>query len=688
MKKLVSFALAAILCVGALTACEKAEIPAESGESGETETDTAETDDKTAIIVGEGADYATLGEALSYVKAEREAGNADPLTIWIKAGTYCVEETLTIDGVMSDLTIEPFGDGEVRVFGAYRLTGFEPDTFNGVDCLSATLRDDDEFTDFFVNGQRSSMTRYPAEGYLFPVEWENDDGGLFSGSKWFVAPDDGMDDFTNIEKIRLTGFHYWVDEHAPLESYDPETNKVTLFCPTRCTIADDAGSCVALMYYLENVRETFGAHKDEWYAEDGKLYYIPRDESITPETIEAYVPTVTKLFDIHGTEEKPVTGLTIRGIEMGTTKSDYQTLYFGEYFGSDNQGCSWMDAFIMLEYTDGCVFEDCRLINYGWHGIALSYGSKNARISRCEFYGGGGCGVKITGDMNEEGPRATDHNTVEDCTITHCGQVHHASVGIMIQDSGSNVIQHNEVAYMTYSGISVGWKWGYEPNPSHDNLVTWNHVHHIGDEKLSDLAGIYTLGVQNGTVISNNLIHDVRYADYGYGARGFGMDQGSSFITFENNIVYNVQTSCLGCGIGEGSVIRNNIFVSTGEAVVDDGTDEKHNTLNFDTNIFCIAGTRPIHDTKRNGLSKKCVKSTNNLIFNLTGDEIIATNLSEGKQFNLEDTQKFFNLEVGSVIADPKFADVENHDFTLAEDSPAIAMGFVPFDLSDVGPRK
>ena len=40
-----------------------------------------------------------------------------------------------------------------------------------------------------------------------------------------------------------------------------------------------------------------------------------------------------------------------------------------------------------------------------------------------------------------------------------------------------------------------------------------------------------------------------------------------------------------------------------------------------------------------------------------------------------------------AVIADPLFADPKNGDFTLAENSPALDIGFEPIDISDVGPR-
>jgi hypothetical protein len=39
--------------------------------------------------------------------------------------------------------------------------------------------------------------------------------------------------------------------------------------------------------------------------------------------------------------------------------------------------------------------------------------------------------------------------------------------------------------------------------------VAFNHVHHICNGYFSDGGGIYTLGISPGTVIRNNVVHDV-----------------------------------------------------------------------------------------------------------------------------------------------------------------------------------
>ena len=96
------------------------------------------------------------------------------------------------------------------------------------------------------------------------------------------------------------------------------------------------------------------------------------------------------------------------------------------------------------------------------------------------------------------------------------------AVGIWVGQSGGNLIAHNHVHGTNYSGISVGWTWGYGPTKSYGNIIEYNHVRDIGRGMLNDLAGIYTLGMQPGTIVRCNLVHDVRCYPEGGWPKGYG----------------------------------------------------------------------------------------------------------------------------------------------------------------------
>ena len=85
-----------------------------------------------------------------------------------------------------------------------------------------------------------------------------------------------------------------------------------------------------------------------------------------------------------------------------------------------------------------------------------------------------------------------------------------------ISFAGKVTIYVSPIHHGFYTGISVGWEWGYQRSISRDNQIEYNHIHDIGQQGLlSDMGGIYTLGVSPGTTIRNNLIHDVDAHNYG-----------------------------------------------------------------------------------------------------------------------------------------------------------------------------
>ena len=80
---------------------------------------------------------------------------------------------------------------------------------------------------------------------------------------------------------------------------------------------------------------------------------------------------------------------------------------------------------------------------------------------------------------------------------------------------------------------------------------------------LADIGAIYLLGGRQGTVIRNNLLHDVAGVRIAW---GIYLDEGCSNVLVENNLVHHTTHGGFHLHYGKENIVRNNIFaLSSGE---------------------------------------------------------------------------------------------------------------------------
>jgi parallel beta-helix repeat protein len=225
-----------------------------------------------------------------------------------------------------------------------------------------------------------------------------------------------------------------------------------------------------------------------------------------------------------------------------------------------------------------------------------------------------------------------------------------------------------------YTAISVGWTWGYGPNQSKGNVIEYNRIHDIGKDMLSDMGGIYTLGVQPGTRIRNNLIYNI--SSFTYGGWGIYPDEGSSDMLIENNIVYNCKSAGFHQHYGRENIVRNNIWAFNRENQLMRTRAEAHLSFTFEKNIVYFDEGRLLGS---NWSGDRYVMK-NNIYFDTRGKDIRFA----GQSFR---EWKAAGKDSGSIIADPDFVNASNFNFLLRPDSPALKLGFQQIDMSSVGPR-
>jgi parallel beta-helix repeat protein len=223
----------------------------------------------------------------------------------------------------------------------------------------------------------------------------------------------------------------------------------------------------------------------------------------------------------------------------------------------------------------------------------------------------------------------------------------------------------------------VGWNWGYQETPCRANVIEFNHLHDIGQGMLSDMGAVYTLGIQKGTIVRNNLIHDVN--SFTYGGWGLYTDEGSSDIILENNVVYATKSAGFHQHYGRDNIVRNNIFAFGKEYQLMRTREEAHISFIFTNNIvYFDSGTLLGSNWKNDNF-----RIDHNIYFDTRasrpGDIPFA-----GATFAEWQAR---NHDRNSLLADPLFQDAPNHNFTLNPASPALKRGFNAIDLGHVGVR-
>lgn len=405
-----------------------------------------------------------------------------------------------------------------------------------------------------------------------------------------------------------------------------------------------------------------------WFLDDsGGLSYLPRPGEHA-DKMEFIAPVVEKFVEIHGADN----------VHFGGLHFEYAGYRLPAEGCPPAQAAARIGAAIEIDGARNVTFENGEIAHTGNYGIWFRQGCRDCRIEHCLLEDLGAGGIRIgemeirTGDGQQTGGIIADNNI-----IRGCGRVHPSAVGVWIGQSANNRVTHNDISDTFYTGVSVGWTWGYGRSLATNNLVAFNRVHKIGQGVLSDMGGIYTLGVSPGSAQIGNVIFDVRAHDYG----GWGIypDEGSTGWRIESNLVWNC--TCVDPHGGG-------------------GFHQHYGATNFiANNIFALSSGPPMQATRVEDhlsftLQRNLIVSSNNPFFTGPWDKIqfqsrsncFACVGSPAKLFpngNLADWQKTGH-EAGSILTNLQFLGGWP-DVTLPPDSPAFQVGFAIFDTKIAG---
>jgi len=632
-----------------------------------------------------GRPVATLRRALDIVRDLRRRRTADKaIVVEVADGEYPLGDTLVLtaedSGSEKCPTIIRAANGARPIFsGGRRIDRWQVTEVDGRPRWTAVLPEVRDgrwrFTQLFVDGQRRFRPSLPAQGWyrirrrLPPSEAAENRGH----DRFAAAAEDVARDWIDREAIEVVAVHEWSMSRmriASIERGEEENEAIVSLVGTTSSIDDWGAFREGARYRLENVREALG-QPGSWYLDvpTGTLTYCPL-EGEDPGKTSVVVPKLDTLLTIRG---EPVVGGTVDHVRLEGLVFAHGNWPMPPRGQSLPQGDLNVGAAVSLIGARDVSLVDCGIRHVGRYGLALGMGCGRCVVERCELVdlGAGGIMVGVTAGGGNSIARVTG-NTIRDCTIAHGGRLHPAGIGVWIGQADHTVVEHCEIADFTYTGVSVGWTWGYGPSDATHNRIIGNHIHDLGRGVLSDMGGVYTLGVSPGTEVEGNHIHDIVSHDYG----GWGLypDEGSTGIVFRNNIVHRASSGSFHQHYGRDNRVENNIFVAARDWQLQRTRVEGHVGFRFERNIVWWESDTLLQQ----GDWTKGIVARNNCYWH--GGKPIA--FSDGATLP---ARQEAGLDRGSIVADPRFADAAAGHFTLGEGSPVLALGFEPLDPATAG---
>src|SRR5581483_4798340 len=283
--------------------------------------------------------------------------------------------------------------------------------------------------------------------------------------------------------------------------------------------------------------------------------------------------------------------------------------------------------------------------------------------------------------------------------------------GIWLGNAHHNTITHNEVSDFYSGAIGVGFTFGIVNGIglAHDNVISYNRVYKLGQGVTSDMGGIYlATSATTGNQVLNNVVHDVVHdwqdAD-GYGGHGIYFDQGTSNVTARNNLVYRTSSASVFNNLPDHSsnaypqnnLIDNNIFAFGTPHLIQRGGDNP-SSFSFTHNIAYFnpavsqGGHWSCYDVGGTGNPVPCNTRfffDNNVYWNASGKSLIfqTTTLTGAQNRYAFSDWQGLGEDTHSLNSDPEFTSpgYPADDYSLLTGSPALKIGFVPFDSNQAG---
>lgn len=540
------------------------------------------------------APFKTLEQAQRAVRGVNKSMKED-INVYLHEGTYQLTSTLRLSnadgGTNGHYVRYMAAPGETPlVTGGIPVNGWELfDAEKNIWCAKDVVG---RFRQLYVNGKKAIRARHPnvkpnGDHYFNRLAKVDTTGRAFD------VYTDQIKQLENIKKSEIHVMVAWADQTLRIDDvkYNGNTCKIIPQDPERTRLFRRAYPMLgtAFMsnppkqqcYYLENDMSLLDM-EGEWYLDEdtNTLYYMPRDgEDMS--TANVVAPNIETLIEVKGESTKDkVQNISFSGIVFAHTNylrpsnEGFLNLQAGQFAVNvveDWRGLLKSNEFMLwhpsagIEVTNASrvIFEDNIFTQMAATGLDFTSGTNDTRIEGNVFTEIGGSSISVgkfapdslteihKGYNPSDKDEICTRDTVKNNYVHNTTNEIQGGVPILGGYPRYIVIEHNEVSYANYSGISVGFGWTTNETAMDGNKINYNEIHHIA-RLLCDGAAIYTLSNQgkNGQIMYN-YSHDINGSDWAdYWTCPIYQDEGTSGFEIAYNVAVNAPkgTACNACG--------------------------------------------------------------------------------------------------------------------------------------------
>ena len=562
----------------------------------------------------EASPFKTITAAQKAVRAINGTMTGD-IVVYLREGTYSLTNTVNFteaDGGKDGhyVRYKAYPGENPLITGGFPVTGWSiHDEKNNIWKAEGV---ETNFRQLYVNGTKASRACFPN----MVAAPEKGVGGMDhdfvrltkvdSTGRAFDVSADYIKNIKNIENVEIHVMIAWAESILRLEKAevnggtaklipkDPERTKLFHRAYPMLGTAFMSNPPKQQVFYLENSYDLLDA-EGEWFLDEKEhvLYYKPR-KGEDMQSANVVAPRINTLFSVLGKDTKNKVGyMAFEGLTFAHSNYlrpseegflDLQAANFNIDVLPDPGRGNWEklnsnkyllwrpDAGFRVENAHHFLVQGCTFTQMAATGLDFVSGTNDDMIQGNTFFEIGAAGIMIgkfapdTLSEIHEGYNPTDkdeistRDTIMNNLVTNVTNEHQGAVGIGAGYPRDIVIEHNEVSYTYYSGMSVGFGWTKNVTAMTNNHINWNNIHHIS-RLLCDSGPIYTLSNQGtGSEIQHNYMHDYGASKWSdYWVLPIYLDEGSSGFTVKENVYKNSPS-----GIGQNQAGSNNLQQANG----------------------------------------------------------------------------------------------------------------------------